>query len=112
MTTSLDKLKTGQVTYAVRDAKANGFSIKEGDIMGIFDNEIVCHDKELMDTSMQLLEKMVDEDDGIITIFYGEDADENEVKSLAEKAEEQFPDCDVEVHNGVQPVYTYVFSVE
>ena len=112
MTTSLDNVKTGQVTYAVRDAKANGFSIKEGDIMGIFDNEIVCHDKELMDTSMQLLEKMVDEDDGIITIFYGEDADEKEVQSLAEKAEAQFPDCDVEVHNGGQPVYTYVFSVE
>lgn len=112
MTASLANVKTGQITYAVRDAKTNGLSIKEGDYMGIFDNNIVCHTKKLNDTAAKLLDKMVGEDDGIITIFYGEDLKEKDALALAKKTEEKFSDCDVEVHNGGQPVYAYVFSVE
>ncbi len=112
MKSALDNVKTGQVTYAVRDAKANGFTIQEGDIIGIFDGEIACHEKKIVDSAMTLLDKMVGEDDGIITIFYGEGVTEEDAQALAKLAGEKFTDCDVEVHNGGQPVYSYIFSVE
>jgi len=112
MTSALAHVKTGQVTYAIRDAKTNGHTINEGEIIGIKDNDIVCHDKDIHKTAMKLLEEMVTEEDGIITIFYGEDVSEEEAKKIADKAEEKFEDCDVETHSGGQPVYSYIFSVE
>ena len=112
MAAALEQVKTGQVTTAIRDAKANGHSISEGEIIGIMDSEIVCHNSAIADTAMALLDKMVSEDDGIITIFYGEDVTEEDAEKIAEAAEEKYADCDVEIHNGGQPVYAYIFSVE
>jgi uncharacterized protein len=109
---ALDEVKTGQVTYAIRDAKANGHKINEGEIIGIKDSEIVCHDKNITKAVMTLLENMVDEEDGIITIFYGEGVSEKDAKKIADLAEEKFDDCDIELHSGGQPIYSYIFSVE
>ena len=112
MTDALDHVKTGQVTYAVRDAKANGHEIKEGEIMGLSDGQIVCHETSIQETAIKLLDSMVSEDDGIITIFYGEGIPESDARAIADIFEEKYDDCDVELHNGGQPVYSYIFSVE
>lgn len=109
---ALDLVKTGQVTKAIRDAKANGHAINEGEIIGIKDSEIVCHNKDMKKTVMKLLEEMVGKDDSIITIFYGEDIKEKDAKVIVDLAEKKYTDCDIELQSGGQPVYAYIFSVE
>jgi len=112
MVAALDQVKTGQVTTAIRDAKSNGHKINEGEMIGILDSDIVCHNKDIAVTAMDLLSKMVDEDSGIITVFYGSDVTESDAQAIVDQAEEKFKDCDVEMHSGGQPVYAYIFSVE
>jgi uncharacterized protein len=112
MTDALNHVKTGQVTYAVRDATTNGHKIEEGEIMGISDGEIVCHEKDINDTAMKLIDSMISEDDGVITVFYGEGISEKDAQAVADMIEEKYDDFDVELHNGGQPVYSYIFSVE
>ena len=112
MQKAVGSVKTGQVTRAVRSTKVNGYDIKEGDAIGLFDGEIVCTGENMDDTPMALLKKMVTENDSVITMFYGEDAPQDKAEALAERARQEFPDCDLELHFGGQPVYDYIFSVE
>jgi len=112
MTESLGEVKSGQITFAVRDTKVDGIELKKGDFMGIFDKRIVTKDENQLEAAKKLLQEMISEDDEIVTILQGEDASNEEVDSLVQYLEENFEDIEVEVHKGNQPLYSYIFSVE
>jgi hypothetical protein len=105
-------VKTGQVTYAVRDTQINGMLIEEGNFMGIMDGDIKATHQDKKESVKLLLSEMITEDDEILTILYGEDAEEKEVNELVAYVEENYEDMEVEVHNGAQPIYSFIFSVE
>ena len=105
-------VKTGQVTYAIRDTEIDGITIKENDFMGVGDSSILCVGKVLADTVIDTIDKLVDEDSGLISIYFGADVTEEDANELLERAEEKFDECDVELHFGGQPVYYYIISVE
>jgi DAK2 domain fusion protein YloV len=105
-------VKTGQVTVAVRDSGINGGQIKRGEWIGIGEGEILANGRDILDVSMQLLEGLVDEDTGVIAVYYGEDADEAEAEKLAKRITQKYEYCDVELHWGGQSVYNYLFAVE
>lgn len=112
MNNALSYVKSGQVTYAVRDTNINGMEIKTGDIMGIDDEGIKAVGKGMKETTIDLLKNMVDEDSGLISIYYGQDVTEETANEFAESVEKIFEDCDVEVQYGGQPIYYYIVSVE
>ncbi|RLL45279.1 DAK2 domain-containing protein [Oceanobacillus piezotolerans] len=106
------QVKTGQVTYAVRDTTIEGITIENGHFMGIVDGKIKVTDREKKDTVKQLMKEMISEDDEILTIIYGEDVASEEVDELVQYLEENYDELEIEVHNGEQPIYSYIFSVE
>ena len=108
----IKKVKTGQVTYAVRDTVINDLEIKQGNIMGIGDHDILAVGNEVEKTALEMLYNMVDEESELICIYYGEEVDEEIAGDFMHDVEEAFPDCDVEMHFGGQPIYYYVISVE
>ncbi len=112
MNKAISTVKTGQVTSAVRESKMSGHSIQKGEIIGILDGEIVCHSGEMFVTAQRLIDSMVSDEDSIITIFYGEDVNEDFAKKVADMVEEKYDDFDVELQFGGQPVYQFIFSVE
>ncbi|ANB60318.1 DAK2 domain-containing protein [Anoxybacteroides amylolyticum] len=112
MLAALSQVKTGQVTFAVRDTTIDGIEIAEGDYMGIADGKIVVSEKDKLNVAKQLLAALIDEDAELATILYGEDATEEEVAAIVHYLEETYPDVEVEVHNGEQPLYPFIFSVE
>ncbi|ENQ3078486.1 DAK2 domain-containing protein [Bacillus sp. WLY-B-L8] len=112
MNEALAHVKTGQITYAVRDTEIDGVTINKDDFMCIADGKIVSTDVEKITAAKKLLENMLDEDAEILTILQGEDASEEEVDALVTFVEEKFEDVEVEVHNGNQPLYSFIFSVE
>ena len=112
MTEEMARVKTGQVTYAVRDTSLNGVEIKQGNIMGIGDAGILSVGEDIADTAYAMIEELLDEDSELISIYYGEEMDEEAASALADRVMEAYPDVDVEVHLGGQPVYYYVVSVE
>lgn len=112
MTEEMQKVKTGQVTYAVRDTSMDGKEIKAGDIMGIGDKTILSVGSDVTETTFGLLEALMDEDSELVSLYYGEEVTEEDAEALAEKIMEKYPDVDVEVHPGGQPIYYYVLSVE
>ena len=112
MTAEIGNVKTGQVTYAVRDTEIDGFTIKENDYMGIGDKTILSVGTDLKTTTIELLESMIDEDSAIVSIYFGSDASEESASEIAEVIEEKYPDVEVEIHDGGQPIYYYVMSVE
>ncbi|GIN18981.1 MAG TPA: DAK2 domain-containing protein [Bacillus bacterium] len=112
MTDAMKEVKTGQVTYAVRDTVIDGVEITKDDYMGIADGKIVASGPNLLDTAKNLLNEMIDEESEVLTILYGEDADKSILDQLTDFASQNFEDVEVEVHDGGQPVYTYIFSVE
>ncbi|WP_044337432.1 DAK2 domain-containing protein [Rossellomorea aquimaris] len=112
MTEASKQVKTGQITFAVRDTNIDGVAIAKDDFMGIAEGKIVISDHDRQKTAQSLLDKMLDEDSEILTILYGEDVTEEDVHSLKEYVEEHYEDVEVEVHNGKQPLYSYIFSVE
>ena len=112
MTAEIGNVKTGQVTYAVRDTEIDGFTIKENDYMGIGDKTILSVGTDLKTTTIELLESMIDEDSAIVSIYFGSDASEESASEIAEVIEEKYPDVYVEIHDGGQPIYYYVMSVE
>ena len=105
-------VKTGQVTYAVRDTEMDGHIIKENDFMGIGDKTILSVGTDLKETTLSMIDCMVDEDSAIVSIYYGSDSTEDDANELAELIGEKYPDVDVEVSLGGQPIYYYVISVE
>ena len=112
MEEAITTVKTGQVTYAVRDTKIDDKEIRQGNIMGIGDAGILAVGEELEATTLEMFKELVDDMSEIISIYYGEEVKEDTANELGEKVSEMFPDCDVEVHFGGQPIYYYVVSVE
>ncbi|MBR2622804.1 MAG: DAK2 domain-containing protein, partial [Clostridia bacterium] len=109
---ALDNVKVGQVTYAVRNTTLNGFSIKEGDIIGLDDKKILAKSHSLEETVLKLIGKMKEDSHQVITLYYGEDVNEEEAAALSEVIAEKYPDCDVDFHNGGQAVYYYILALE
>ena len=112
MKEEMTRVKTGQVTYAVRDTSLNGVEIKQGNIMGIGDEGILSVGEGIEDTAYAMVEAMMDDDSELISIYYGEEVEEDSANGLADRIMEAYPDVDVELHFGGQPVYYYVVSVE
>ena len=112
MKEEMTRVKTGQVTYAVRDTSLNGVEIKQGNIMGIGDSGILSVGEEVEDTAFSMVEELMDDDSELISIYYGEEIAEDAANALADRIMEAYPDVDVELHFGGQPVYYYVVSVE
>ena len=108
---ALDSVTVGQVTYAVRNTKMDGFELKVGDIMGLDSKKILSIGKDISEVTFDLIEKIRSGEE-IITLYYGKDVKEDEAEALAEAVRERFPDCDVEVHYGGQPVYYYYVALE
>lgn len=109
---ALDNVKAGQVTHAVRTTSVNGFHIQEGDIIGLDDKKILAKSHSIDETVMKLLDKLKEDSHEVITLYYGEGVTEEDASALAQKVQEAFPDCDVDYHNGGQPVYYYILSLE
>jgi uncharacterized protein len=112
MTVALSRVKTGQVTFSVRDTTIDGVEIEKDDYMGLADNKIVAAERDKLSVTKQLLNTLIDEDSEIVTMIYGEEATEEEVEAIVSYIEETYPDVEVEVHNGKQPLYPFIFSVE
>ncbi len=112
MSSEMKNVKTGQVTYAVRDTSMDGKEIKQNDIMGIGDKTILSVGKDIEETTIDMLSQLIDDDSELISVYYGEDVSSEQVDSLTAKLEETYPDLDLEVHSGGQPIYYYIVSVE
>lgn len=112
MSDAIVEVKTGQITYAVRDTVFNDIEIKKDDIISLYDGEIVSHGDNIEDQAVELIEKMVDEDNFLVTLFYGDKVDKKTAENLKKRIEEVAEECDVEIICGGQPLYYYVISVE
>lgn len=113
MTAAMSHVRTGQITYAVRDTSIDGLQIETGDFMGIADGKIVVKNKDKVKSAIDLIKSMFEEEEAeILTIIKGEDASEEDVQRLADFMEEEYEDVEVEIHNGKQPLYAFIFSVE
>lgn len=112
MSEAIEEVKTLQVTYAVRDSENNGIKINKGDFIGLLNGNIVLSTSEILETCLSLVDKSIDEDDSLITIFYGADTDEKVAEELVKRIEEKYGDFDVELVKGNQPVYYFIISVE
>ena len=112
MMAEIENVKTGQVAYAVRDTEIDGKTIKQNDFMGIGDKSILSVGTDLRATTLEMVDAMVDEDSAIVSIYFGSDSDEDSANELAAAIEEKYPDVEVEVNDGGQPIYYYVISVE
>lgn len=112
MANEMTKVKTGQVTYAVRDTSIDGKTIKIDDIMGIGDKGILAVGQEIFATTVELVDHLMDDEAELVSIYYGEEVTEDDANSLADAIMEKYPDVDVEVQYGGQPIYYYVLSVE
>ncbi|MBR5713073.1 MAG: DAK2 domain-containing protein [Lachnospiraceae bacterium] len=112
MIEALSYVKSGQVTYAVRDTSFEGHEIHESDIMGITDEGIKAVGADIDDTTLEMIDTMMDDDAGLLSIYYGSDITEDQANAMAARFSEKYPLVDVEVHCGGQPIYYYVVSVE
>ena len=112
MLEEIKNVKTGQMTYAVRDTHIDDKEIHEGDIMGIGDSGILAVGKDLEETTKEMIANLVDEDSELISIYYGEEVSEEEAEKFAGEIEELYPDVDVDIQFGGQPIYYYVLAVE
>ena len=112
MIEGIGNVKTGQVTYAVRDTQIDDKEIHEGDIMGIGDSGILAVGQSVEETTKEMLAQLVDEDTELISLYYGQDVQEESAENFAQEIEDLYPDVDVDVHSGGQPIYYYVLSVE
>lgn len=112
MTEEMKRVRTGQVTYAVRDTNIDGKEIKQGNIMGLNDKTILAVGEDILDTAYTLLSQMIDEDSELVSLYYGEETKEEDAQVLAQRIAEEHPMVDIEVHMGGQPIYYYIISVE
>lgn len=112
MLEAVSNVKSGQVTYAVRDTSIDGKAIHEGDVMGIGDKGLVSVGNVISDVTFDLIKDAVDEDSELISIYYGADVKKEDAEAFAARVEESFPDCDVQNYYGGQPIYYYIVSVE
>ena len=112
MSEAAEHVKTATVTYAIRDSEYNGVKIKEGDIIGLHNGQIEFSGSSLHDVALRTMENVVTEDDELISVYYGADVTEEDAKALADELADIYDSCDVEYHNGGQPLYYYLISVE
>ena len=112
MMEAVSRVKTGQITYAVRDTRIDDKEIHEGDIMGIGDSGILAVGKTKEEVAKETIASMMNEDGEIISLYYGADTEEADAEALAEELEAMYPDCEIEVNQGGQPIYYYIISVE
>ena len=112
MKDAIENVKTGQVTYAVRDTVIDDKEIKENDIMGLGDKTILSVGQDIEKTTLELIDKLVDDDSEFISIYYGADIDEETAEHLMSAVEEAYPDIEVALEVGGQPIYYYILSVE
>ncbi|MCI8402276.1 MAG: DAK2 domain-containing protein [Lachnospiraceae bacterium] len=112
MTGEMKHVKTGQVTYAVRNTSLDGVEVHQGDIMGIDDHAILAVGKDINDTSFELVKALVDEESELISIYYGEEVPKEDAEALLDRVRKEFDGVDIEMHDGGQPIYYYVMSVE
>ncbi|MDE6567202.1 MAG: DAK2 domain-containing protein [Lachnospiraceae bacterium] len=112
MTEEMELIKSGQVTYAVRDTNMDGKEIKQGDFMGLTDKSIQAVGKDLAGTTKELIGTLVDEDSELVSLYYGAETTEEDANALAQEIEKEYEDLEVEVQYGGQPVYSYFVSVE
>jgi len=112
MLTEIKNVKTGQVTYAVRDTVIDDFKIKQGDFMGIGDHGILSVGKQMSDVTFEMIQKMADEDISLFSLYYGSEVTESDATILKDKIEKDYPNCDVELQYGGQPIYYYIVSAE
>ncbi len=112
MTEVIDMVKTGQVTYAIRDTSIDGLDIKEGDYMGIGDSSILSAGKDIDQVVKDMLREMIDEESSFICMYYGDEVSEESAEALGSYVSREYPDCEVEIQHGGQPVYYYIVSVE
>ena len=111
MSDAIELVKTGQVTYAIKDTTFEGMEIKAGEFMGIKEKDIVVSLPDKMETTRQLIDTMIDDDSEIVTLIYGEDVKEEEANEIVSYIEDKY-DVEVEVNNGEQPVYSFIIGVE
>ncbi len=109
---AIDNVRAGQVTYAVRSTNVNGFSLQEGDIIGLDDKKILAKGDDIESTMLDLVDRLKDGAHEIITLYYGQDVSEEDAEALTGKLAEKYPDCDVDFHFGGQPIYYYIVSLE
>lgn len=112
MIREMNRVKTGQITYAVRNTTIDGMDINEGDIMGIGDSGMLTVNKSVQGSALAVLNALIDEDSELVSIYYGSEVKEQEAEILLEEAQNMFAGCDFELHNGGQPIYYYLISVE
>ena len=112
MREAISTVASGEVTYAVRDVVIEGQSIKQGDYMGIGDSGILCVGNNRVDVTVGMLEKLMKSDSELISVYYGEDVDENEAAGLLDRINSKFSGAEVELQYGGQPIYDFIVSVE
>jgi dihydroxyacetone kinase-like predicted kinase len=112
MNNAKESVRSASVTYAVRTTHVNGFDLQTGDIIGLDEKGIIAKGSLVKDTTIQLIDKLVTPDSVNMTLFYGKDVAEEDANALAEELEQRFPDCDVNMISGEQPVYYYIISIE
>ena len=111
-TDALENIKSGEITYAVRDTIMDGIEVKEGDVVGITGKKLISSGKSVDEVTKNVIADMVDEDSDIVTLYYGENVEEDSARAFAELIQEEFEDVDVELYYGGQPLYYYFISVE
>ncbi len=112
MNEAAERVRTGTITYAVRDTHMEQLDIKEGSIIGLRNGEVTVNGLSIEETALELMRQIVTDDDVLITVYYGGETENGEAEALGEKLAEIYPMCDVEVQNGGQPLYYYLLSVE
>ena len=112
MMNEIANVKTGQVTYAVRDTMIDDKEIKEGDFMGIGDAGILSVGREMSDVTFQMVQEMMDDSLELISVYYGADVTEEDAENLKNRIEEAYPSCDIELQYGGQPIYYFIISAE
>lgn len=112
MKAALKTVKSGEITFAIRDTEINGLSLKKDDFIGILEKDIVVTNKDKIQTLYDLLDKMIDEDSSLITLIIGEDVKEEEVDTIRDTLEEKYSDLDLDIRSGLQPVYSFLIGVE
>ncbi len=109
---SLKNVKSGEVTFSIRDCELNGIKIAKDDYIGIYEKDIVCGTKDKFDCVLELVEKMIDEESAILTIFLGEDVKREDFVATKKEIEEKYPDLNIDIKDGKQNVYSFLISVE
>lgn len=112
MKEALSGVKTGQITFAVRDTSIDGVAIQKDDHMGIAEGKIIVSEKSRIVAAKNLLTHMIDDESEILTILHGEETSANEVNEIQSFIEKEFSEVEIEVHNGKQPLYSYIFAIE